>query len=176
MLGDFEERVPPGTAVLWKDPGYKGEYNYSMNVDTLAELKFPLFKNTIDSFKLGANTRVKFCRRKDCSIHDWTDAFELVGPYNCGKITDGSNFMLSHVSLHRYDPNNEKYVMIFSKERFELGYSGLFAVGQYDSEDIKNNHIDKGGSNLATSSLVIPEGLFVTLFKEDYFKGEQVTI
>ena len=51
VLGDFGEAVPPGTAVFWEHPGFKGN-SINMNVDTLADmdLRHQYMNDKISSF------------------------------------------------------------------------------------------------------------------------------
>ena len=147
-----------------------------MSVGFAKDLSQDYLNDKISSFQIGENVRAKLCKNQGCQGNDWTDAIELVGPYNVGSLSDGANDMISQIELYRYDPSQEKYVMIFGNARFELGFGGLFAPGRYDSDDIKAHHIDKAGYGQAASSLIVPEGVIATLFTGEYYTGTQLSI
>ena len=70
----------------------------------------------------------------------------------------------------------EKYVQIYNKERFEGAFSSIYAEGQYDTEDIKSHHAGIYGASNGLRSIIVPSGLVATLYRDDYFTGESLTL
>lgn len=127
------------------------------------------WNDEITSFRIGKGVRVKLCADSGCR-GGWSSAVELVGPYNQPNF-NSNNDWATEVHLFPYSAANEKYVQVFGNGRFDADQAGLFTVGEYYSEDIKNKYIDKGGYGGAASSMIIPEGLAVNIFKEDFCQG-----
>lgn len=117
------------------------------------------------------------CKHKNCGASDhWDNVIDVLGPYNAAFLFDGIDNWASHIFIYPYDPKTEKYVQLFHRDRYDASFMGIFPLGQYDSEDIKHHHVDKGGYWAATSSVIVPSGLTVTLFKGDYYSSESLTL
>ena len=121
--------------------------------------------------------RALICENENCkdADSDWGRAVEIIGPYNEGEMQD-INDWADHIRLYPYDAKQEPLVQAFGNHKFGLGHAGLFGVGEYTGDDFKNHHVDKGGYSGAISSLVIPSGLFAILYKDNFYKGDSVTI
>jgi len=50
---------------------------------------------------------------------------------------------------------------------FNIGNAGIFTVGSYNFKKFNQQHVR------GVTSLIVPEGLYVKLFKEDNFLGEE---
>eukprot|EP00347_Sterkiella_histriomuscorum_P014316 403361339 len=178
-LADFFPMAPPGTAYFYSEYGFGGrkfEMNLASGV-TNVYLGNVGFNDDMSSFQIGEGLRVRICKHAGCGSEDhWDNALDVLGPYNTATMQDGVNDMASQIQIYPYDPKTDLYVQGFSRERYESGHAGLFAEGQYTSDDIKRHHIDKGGHGGALTSIVVPDGLIVTLYKGDFYGGERVTI
>eukprot|EP00347_Sterkiella_histriomuscorum_P018154 403346588 len=178
-LADFFPMAPQGTAYFFSEYGFGGR-RFDMSFaagNTNVYLGNVGFNDDMSSFQIGEGVRVKICKDAGCESEDhWDKAIEVLGPYNTATMQDGINDWASHIVLYPYDPKTDLYVQGFSRERYESGHAGLFAEGQYTSDDIKRHHLDKGGYGGALTSIVVPEGLIVTLFSQDYYGGNRVTI
>eukprot|EP00347_Sterkiella_histriomuscorum_P004223 403361274 len=166
-LADFNEQVPPGQAVFWENPGYKGR-SFPMDVNTFndALLSNYKFDKTISAMQIGAGVRVKLCGYQNCQRDDvWSNEIDIVGPYNVAEIFDKLDNWTRHVKIFSYNATTEKYVQAFGYERFQIGFAGLFGPGQFDSKDLNLHHVQD-----------IPDGLIATLYKSDYFTGESLII
>eukprot|EP00347_Sterkiella_histriomuscorum_P019757 403340404 len=177
-LADFFPLAPPGTAYFYSEYGYGGgKFEMSLaSGKTSVYLKDVGFNDNMSSFQVGEGLRVRICKHAYCDSEDhWDNALNVLGPYNTATMQDGVNDWASHILIYPYDPKTELYVQGFSRERYESGHAGIFPEGSYTSDDIKRHHIDKGHHGGALTSLVVPQGLIVTLFKDDYYGGERVT-
>jgi hypothetical protein len=74
--------------------------------------------------------RAKICKHKYCQDEShWDTVMEIVGPYNAPDMIQGTNDWASHLYIYPYNPVTDKYVQVFSKERYEVGHAGLFSIG-----------------------------------------------
>ena len=134
------------------------------------------WQDVISSFQLGEGVRMKLCMNNHCEgENQWYNAIEMVGPYNSGVINEVED-RASHIYLYHYDPKTEKYVKMFSYPRFEGSFMGIFGVGHYTSNDILNHHLDWPGNPLAVSSFVVPEGVYLRMYRENDYVGETFTV
>eukprot|EP00347_Sterkiella_histriomuscorum_P016467 403353067 len=178
QFADFNPQVPAGHAVFWWDAGFKGR-TFEMQLGGMqeAQLYNMGWNDKLSSFQIGEGVRAKICKHKNCKDEShWDTVLDILGPYNAAQMFDGTNDWASHIWIFPYNPQTEKYVQLFSGQNFDVSHAGIFSVGQYDSDDIKHHHVDKGGYKGAASSMIVPDGLTVTLFKNDYYNGEQLTI
>ena len=81
------------------------------------------------------------------------------------------NDWASHIRLFPYNEEQDPLVQAFGNQGFGTGHAGVFGVGEYTGQDLKNHHVDEGGHHGSISSLVIPKGLFVILYKDFNYKG-----
>eukprot|EP00347_Sterkiella_histriomuscorum_P004771 403359170 len=159
------------------DPGYKGpKLDMQLGVNQEAQLWAIGWNDRLSSFQLGEGVRAKICKHEACGDDShWDTVIDILGPYNAAQMFE-TNDWASHMWIFPYNPQTEKYVQLFSGQRFDVSHSGIFPVGQYDSDDIKFHHVDKGGHWGAVSSIIVPDGLTVTFFNDNYYNGGQLTV
>lgn len=61
-------------------------------------------------------------------------------------------------------------VNLFREPRFDTGHAGLFPEGQYNTQAMLAHHVE------GVSSISIPAGLYITIYKLDNFRGEEKSI
>lgn len=126
----------------------------------------------MSSFKLGPGLRAKICKNYNCDDDNSWNSMELYGPYSVGVLWDGTNDYARHVIIQPYDVKSNPLVTLFSVPWFGLGRSGLFGVGTYTNFQIEGNHLFDHG----VSSLIVPDGLRIQIYKGDFFTGEMKEI
>ena len=100
---------------------------------------------------------------------------EFVGPYNTPLLYEGTDNWANQIYLYPYDTTKEKFVSLFSRSGFEAAQAGVFLPGEFGEWDIVHHHVDMGGYSGAASSMIVPEGLTVTIFSEDGQTGNRKT-
>eukprot|EP00347_Sterkiella_histriomuscorum_P002187 403369131 len=176
QFADLNPQVPYGHAVFWWDNGYSGN-SFEMQLGGMQEAQlFNMgWNDVLSSFKIGEGVRAKICKHKYCQDEShWDTVIDILGPYNAPQMYD-TNDWASHIWIYPYNPQTEKYVQLFSKENFDVSHAGIFPVGFYNSDDIKSHHIDKGGYEGSASSMIVPDGLTLTIFQNDRFSGQFLT-
>lgn len=63
-------------------------------------------------------------------------------------------------------------VMVFREKDCQVGMTGIFQKGEFNSKDLDNNHV----GNRAAKGIHVDAGLVVTMFAGDNFTGKQMTI
>ncbi len=78
---------------------------------------------------------------------------------------------MTFVRLYPYDPINNPKVQIFKSPNYSTGKAGTFGPGYYLEREIhEDHHID------GVTSIVVPEGLTMTIYRENNYSGKQRTI
>lgn len=171
---DFQPVAPGRSVIFYSEAGFTGN-SFTMHLEDQklgrsVNLKDIGWDDTISSLRIGEGIKVKMCQLANChDDHEWSNAVELVGPYNSGFLYDARNDFASHIIIEDYDARNYPVVSFFGRERFEISTAGVFREGTYNGEDIKRHHLDKGGYGWAISSFKIPPGLYTTIYRGDHF-------
>ncbi|CDW75612.1 UNKNOWN [Stylonychia lemnae] len=174
-LATFNQWASYGQCNLFADTGFGGRKivlypGYKGNLGNLQ----PGFNDELSSIQIGSGLRVLFCSNNNCEGNEWSDKFELLGPYNAPFLS--VNDWVSYIEVYNYDENVDPRVMIIGGSQFNIDRSGTFPPGQYFSADLKRNGIDIPRYPGGASSIVVPKNLIAYVYKQDYLQGEMKTI
>ena len=172
QTSDFLLYAPPGKVYFYKDYSYKGEM-FEMDVDSRNNVNIAqsFCNDCIRSMKVGPGVRVKLCNRENCEFeNNWGESIQLVGPYNTGFLLDWKDYWISHAQLFHYDRKSEPMVQMFVWPKYDCGQAGVFGVGTYDYEQMRQHQIDK------VNSFNVPDGAILIMYWDDKFRGKEKTV
>ena len=137
--------------------------------------KYTGFNDAISSMRIGKNCRVVLCRHTSCSggSNDHWFKYSVAGEYQDSDLHDHD--MISKIYVYNYDDN---YVNLFGSHNYD-SHKASFAgpTGSspttYNIDDLRIYGMKPGHR---ASSVTVPAGYGVYLYKGDYLGGTAYSI
>lgn len=117
----------------------------------------------IHSFKVGKDVLVTLCGTPFCKDITHDHASEAVGPIEVSAMANLAGWSRGVILTKWKKPS----VMVFREKDCQVGFTGVFTHGDYNSKDLNFKHVGAGQAK----GIQVGKGLTVTMYSGDNFTG-----